>query len=110
MNTRLTLAFAIFASLVTATAAETNAPADSDQEKMAEIAKKLNNPVASLISVPFQNNFDFGGGPKDDGFQYKLNMQPVIPFSLGENWNLITRTILPYIYQENRIGTGTQSG
>jgi hypothetical protein len=77
---------------------------------MADIAQKLNNPVASLISVPFQNNFDFGGGPNDDGFQYKLNIQPVIPFSLGEHWNLITRTILPYIYQERRIGLGSQSG
>src|SRR4030095_12844003 len=46
----------------------------------------------------------------DDSFQYKLNIQPVIPFSLGENWNLITRTILPYIYQEDRIGTSSQSG
>jgi hypothetical protein len=76
----------------------------------AEIAKKLSNPVASMISLPFQNNFDFGGGPDDEGFQYKLNIQPVIPFALNDSWNLITRTILPYIYQENRIGDTNQSG
>jgi len=67
-------------------------------DEMAEIAKKLNNPVASIISLPFQNNFDFGGGPHDNGFQYKLNVQPVIPFTLNEHWNLITRTIVPFIY------------
>src|SRR5215831_1157297 len=94
---------------------QTPAPApdsksDSSSDEMGDIAKKLSNPVASLISVPLQNNFDFGGGPNDDGFQYKLNVQPVIPISLGEKWNLITRTIVPYIYQENRIGTGSQSG
>jgi len=103
--------------LINSTAlAQTNSPPASKDEKssaenqMADIAQKLNNPVASLISVPLQNNFDFGGGPNDDGFQYKLNIQPVIPFSLGEHWNLITRTILPYIYQERRIGLGSQSG
>lgn len=53
-----------------------------------ELAKKLQNPVASLISVPLQNNFDFGIGP-DDGFRYTLNIQPVIPFSLTPEWNLI---------------------
>jgi hypothetical protein len=79
-------------------------------EDMAEIAKKLSNPVASLISVPLQSNFDFGGGPNGDGFQYRLNVQPVIPFSLSENWNVISRVIVPYVYQENRIGTTTQSG
>src|SRR5262245_53145384 len=77
---------------------------------MAAIAQKLNNPVASLISVPFQNNFDYGGGPNGDGFQYKLNIQPVIPISLDKDWNLITRTILPYIHQTDRIGTSSQDG
>jgi hypothetical protein len=60
----------------------------------AELAKKLANPVASMISVPFQSNFDFGMGPNEDGFRYTLNIQPVIPFKLGDNWNLISRTII----------------
>ena len=45
-----------------------------------ELVKELNNPVSSLISVPFQNNFEFKLGPNNDGFRYTLNFQPVIPF------------------------------
>ena len=63
-----------------------------------ELAKKTQNPVADLISVPFQNNVNFGVGPHDD-VQYILNIQPVIPFKLTEDWNLISRTIVPLIYQ-----------
>ena len=63
-----------------------------------ELAKKTQNPVADLISVPFQNNVNFGVGPHDD-VQYILNIQPVIPFRLTEDWNLISRTIVPLIYQ-----------
>jgi hypothetical protein len=100
--------FALTASAQTNEMAGTQT--QSNEEQMADIAKKLNNPVASLISVPLQNNFDFGGGPNNNGFQYKLNVQPVIPFSLSDNWNLISRTILPYIYQSDRIGTSSQSG
>src|SRR6195256_6252793 len=75
-----------------------------------ELVKELNNPVSSLISVPFQNNFEFKLGPNNDGFRYTLNFQPVIPFSLNKDWNLITRTIVPYIYQDDVIGTTNQSG
>ena len=69
------------------------------QDEQAELAKKLNNPVADLISVPIQNNWDFGLGPAH-AMQYKANIQPVIPIHLTENWNLILRTIMPVIYQE----------
>ena len=82
------------------------AAADSD----AEIVKKLNNPVASLISVPFQSNFDFGLGKNDSGFQYKLNFQPVIPIGITEDWNVITRVILPVIHQSDVIGGSRQAG
>jgi len=71
------------------------------EESDAEIAKKLNNPVASLISVPFQMNWDFRMGPLDQGSQFKLNFQPVVPLQLNQNWNLIIRTIVPYINQED---------
>ncbi len=87
-----------------------DATGDDAKAKAAELAKKLQNPVASLISVPIQNNFDFGAGPNGDGFQYKVNVQPVIPFKLNEDWNLISRTILPVVYQENIFGTSSQSG
>jgi hypothetical protein len=86
------------------------AATDDEKTKAAALAKATLNPIASLISLPLQNNFDWGAGPKDDGFQYKLTVQPVIPFSLGEDWNVISRTILPYVYQENYIGTSSQSG
>ena len=84
--------------------------ATDDQPAAAELAKKLQNPVASLIQAPIQSNFDFGAGPTGDGFQYKLNVQPVIPFSLNKDWNVISRTIVPYVYQEKIIGTSSQSG
>lgn len=93
-----------------ATSSSGGAAADDEKAKAAALAKATLNPIASLISVPVQNNFDWGGGPNDDGFQYKLTVQPVIPISLNTNWNLISRTILPYVYQENVIGTSIQSG
>ena len=63
-----------------------------------ELAKKTQNPVADLISVPFQNNFNFNTGSKD-ATVYILNVQPVIPIHLTHDWNLITRTIMPIINQ-----------
>ena len=55
-----------------------------------ELRKQSQNPIANLISVPLQENFNFGIGPADRT-QNVLNIQPVIPFSLGKKWNLITR-------------------
>ncbi len=76
----------------------------------ADLAKKLSNPVASLISVPFQWNYDQGLGPQDGG-KVTLNVQPVIPVSLNKDWNLISRTILPVVWQDDIAGnSGTQFG
>ncbi len=68
-----------------------------------ELAKKLSNPIASLISVPFQNNTDFGFGD-NFGTKNTLNFQPVIPFKLSDNLNLITRYIVPVVAQYNLAG------
>jgi len=60
------------------------------------------NPVASLISVPIQENFNFNIGPADRT-QNVLNIQPVIPLSVSKNWNLIVRWITPVIYQPTSV-------
>jgi hypothetical protein len=63
-------------------------PASDPESKSAEeLAKETQNPVANLISVPFQNNFNFGLGP-NDATQWILNVQPVIPITLNKDWNL----------------------
>ena len=73
-------------------------PTLAKAEDDSELAKKSQNPVADLISVPFQNNMNFGLEP-NHRMQNVLNVQPVIPFNLTDNWNLITRTIMPIIKQ-----------
>jgi len=60
-----------------------------------DLASAAQNPIASTISVPFESNFNFGA---DGGLQYLLNIQPVIPMKLNENWNLIHRPVIPFVY------------
>lgn len=84
--------------------------AQAQEGQAPDLAAQLANPVAALISVPFQSNFDYGGGT-GDAFRYTLNIQPVIPLSLTADWNLITRTIVPVMHAErvfpdHRTGLG----
>jgi hypothetical protein len=72
--------------------------AQQEEENEQDLERQIQNPVASLISLPFQNNMDFGVGP-DERTRNTLNIQPVWPFELNENLNLITRTIIPIISQ-----------
>lgn len=75
------------------------------------LAKQLANPIASLISVPLQSNWDRNIGPLEDGRRYTLNVQPVIPVSLSTDWNLINRVIVPVVDQSDVFpGAGSQFG
>lgn len=78
----------------------------------ADLAKQLSNPIADLISIPFQGNYDGGMGSKDEGQKIYVNVQPVIPVSIAEDWNMISRTVLPVVIEQKDIspGSGTQSG
>lgn len=72
----------------------------------AELAKQTLNPVAALISVPLQANYDDNIGPHKKGDKWQLNVQPVIPVSINQDWNLISRTIVPLIDQDGALPNG----
>jgi hypothetical protein len=92
-------------SLILLAIISTSAHSDVD-----ELAKQLTNPVANLISMPVQFNYDSGFG-SEDGDRLTINVQPVIPIEINNDWNIISRTILPLIEQHNIIGnSGSQSG
>jgi hypothetical protein len=74
-----------------------------------DLAQLVQNPIAKVVSVPFQNNLTFGAGPDRDP-QNVLNIQPVLPFQLSDDWNVITRTIIPVIYQPPLSPEGSAIG
>ena len=91
-------------AMLTASASEASGSEDGDgiiepgEDEIAELARATQNPVADLISLPFQYNVFFETGPKG-GTQNVLLVQPVLPFHLNEDWNFIARPIIPLINQ-----------
>jgi len=87
------------------------AAGSSAEQSEQELAKKLSNPVASLISIPMDLDYDEDINAEDSGDRISLIMKPVIPFSLNPEWNLITRTIIPLVSQDDILpGLGRQRG
>ncbi|MEY8096310.1 transporter [Falsihalocynthiibacter sp. S25ZX9] len=84
-------------------------PVSAQNSDSVDLAKKMSNPISSLISVPFQYNSNSGYGP-NEGTQNYVNIQPVIPFSLNDDWNVISRTILPVISNNGNMPGGSAFG
>jgi len=95
-----------------AESAETSEPSEiPDDTDEAGMAQKLANPLAAMISFPMQLNYDQDFGEHDTGDRFLMNVQPVVPISISEDWNLISRTIVPLVTQnELAVGTGRQTG
>lgn len=109
---RLVVAGLLTAAIAVPAAVRAQAKQMTPEEKAAEtarLAKLSQNPVGNLISVPFQlnNNYNVGDSGRTQSI---LNIQPVIPFHLNPKWNLITRTIIPVIWQPDNASSGTTTG
>lgn len=101
------LAIVVFSTLIYPRCFDANASADPN----ADLAQELTNPIADLMTIPIQMNSDKDIGAADDGERLRTNIQPVIPFQVNEDWNLISRTIVPVVYQDDIFpGEGSQFG
>ena len=102
--------FLLVAGLLVPAIARAHAGAQGDEKH--DLAKASQNPISSLISVPFENNSNFDVGPQDS-YQNVLNIKPVIPVKLNDNWSLVNRAIVPVIYLDDRFpgqGQGSKFG
>jgi hypothetical protein len=82
----------------------------AQESSESDLAKKTQNPIANLISLPFQNNTSYNSGPRERT-QNVMNIQPVIPLNINDEWNLITRTIFPIVSEPSSVpGQNRQTG
>lgn len=101
---------AFVALLVVAAVRAEGEEAGHDNDTAARLAMQMRNPVADLINVAFESDFEWGIGTGSKGFRYTLSTQPVIPIALGEDWNLIVQTVVPLVHQTNVVPGKTQDG
>lgn len=104
----VTAAAFVAAALAMSASAETQSPDSSHASEAQRVAKQLSNPVADLASIPFQYNWENGVGDNDD-LRFVLNVQPVVPFSIGRNWILIGRFIMPFVSQPAGLVPGSRA-
>jgi hypothetical protein len=104
VTTKRMLVGAILACVLSATTARAQQPAAAEGDS-ADLAKQLSNPIASLVSVPFQFNWEQNVGPSDLT-RFILNVQPVMPFTVNEDVNLIVRVIAPLVSQPPLVADG----
>lgn len=100
----------VLATALLVTASPAPRAAEPGEPSTEQLAKDAQNPLANLISIPFQNNVNFGVGPANDQTQDVLNIQPVVPVGVAPAWNLITRTIIPLVWQPSFSGGSTTFG
>jgi len=105
---RLLLAALAAGLLISGPVTSCLAQSSENQSQATELAKQLSNPIASLISLPFQMNWDEGLGADEEGRRFLMNIQPVMPFALNDDWNLIARVIMPFLAQP-AFGQGGQA-
>ena len=84
--------------------------AGESADDRAMLAKKLRNPVSALARIYFESNLDFGLAADREGYRYTMNLEPVIPFALNKDWNLISRTRFPLIQQDGVVASTMQTG
>lgn len=95
------MTFKIFLTTIFCSALVLTGTAFAAEKSNEQIAKELANPLANIINMPLQLNWDYGGGPNDDGQHYYLQVQPVIPVMLNEDWMMLSRTILLFENKHN---------
>lgn len=106
LSVRTMLCLSLLAIVAPLHAAEQEGSGGGDAQ---DLAKKLANPVSDMVSLPLQFNWVNGNGPQED-LRFVMNFQPVVPFAISPNWNLIGRWIMPYISQPASVGSATGLG